>query len=609
MTRFAGLLLFALAACSNAAGGSFDEHLRRGAAALEAGEPKTARIELLNAIKARPDDRRARLLQAKVHLALRDGVAAEAEVARARELGVSPAATRTLMAEALLLQGRNADALAEAEAAPPAHAAEGARLAGRALAELGQGERAAEAFDRALALDDKDAELWLDIARFRRSTGEAAGAIAAADRALAIDPALADALILRGELTRAQYGLKAALPWFDRALEIEPDNATALLEQAATLGELGRMEEMLAASRAALKAAPGHPVAYYLQAVMAARAGEFALARSIHSRAGGALDDQPAPALFAAALDYEAGNYSRAAARLGKLVEAQPDNARARLLLAASQWRAGDAADALAAVRPLADRPGADSYALILAARAAAATGDARRAAEYRSRASRPEPAGFDALPAQGREADGAAGEVLEIRARIAAGDSAGALVRARQLQAAHREAPDGHVLVGDALMLAGDAASAAQAYRAAANLAFTEPIAMRLVQALEASGNAAGAAQALSLFLDQNPRSVPALLLAAERYLAAGEWGAAAGVYESLRQRLGDGDAAMLSNLAWAYAKQGAFDAALPLAAEAWALDPDNPAATDGYGWLLFKSGADRARGLALLMDAAAGR
>ena len=78
--------------------------------------------------------------------------------------------------------------------------------------------------------------------------------------------------------------------------------------------------------------------------------------------------------------------------------------------------------------------------------------------------------------------------------------------------------------------------------------------------------------------------------------------------MYEGLRRRIGNRDATLLNNLAWAYAETGDYDRAVPLARRAWALEPRNPATADTLGWLLFKSGEDRMGGLALLEQAAQG-
>ena len=189
----------------------------------------------------------------------------------------------------------------------------------------------------------------------------------------------------------------------------------------------------------------------------------------------------------------------------------------------------------------------------------------------------------------------------------LARGQSDEALARARRLQADNPGAPDVHLLVGDTLAARGDFAEAANQYRRAANLAFTEAVAMRLIDALQRSGQAEAADDVLDLFIQQNPRSVPGLILVGGRALQQQDWLFAIAVYEGLRSRIGNNDATILNNLAWAYAESGDDDRALPLARRAWALDRANPATADTLGWLLFRSGR-RAEGLVLLQQAAHG-
>ncbi|HEX8532717.1 MAG TPA: tetratricopeptide repeat protein [Allosphingosinicella sp.] len=614
----AGLLL-AAAACANAPAGTAAE---RGLAALRDGQPRTARVELLNAIKEHPNDPRLRILQAEAYLALREGVSAQAEIDRARKLGAPVSATGHLMAHALLLQEQYRRALNEAAKAGPDSAAYASWVRGLALSALGDNAGAAAALDYAVGAAPKDHRAWLAFARFRRTNGDFAGAIEAADKAVSLKPANVEAITLRGELTRSQYGLSAAIPWFDRALEIDPNDVTALLERAATFGDMGQASAMLADTRKVLSLVRTNPMAYFLQATLAARAGNFELAQSLYQRTGGTFDDQPAGMLLASAIDYQTGSVERAIVRLDRLVDLQPSNLKARKLLAAAQWRLGDASAAAGTLRPLADRPDADSYSLTLMGKALAKLGDPTRASIYLARAAQPQQRSLTALASgpvsvedlallrgavRTRPGDQQA-KIRLIGALLSNGLGGEALDLAVRVQADNPGVPDAHVLVGDARGLQGDFAGAAREYRRAANIAFTEPVAMRMVEALERSGQAPAAAQVLQLFLQQNPRSVPAQLLAANRYLQAGDWANAIRFYEGLRRRLGDRDAVMLNNLAWAYSQQGDFEAAIPLARKAWSLDRDNPATADTLGWLLLKSGKDRAGGIALLQRAARG-
>ena len=129
----------------------------------------------------------------------------------------------------------------------------------------------------------------------------------------------------------------------------------------------------------------------------------------------------------------------------------------------------------------------------------------------------------------------------------------------------------------------------------------------MRLIDSLQRSGQAAAADNVLNLFVQQNPRSVPGLILIGGQAMQQRNWLFAIAIYEGLRARIGNNDATILNNLAWAYAESGDDARALPLARRAWALDRDNPATADTLGWLLFKSGR-RAEGLVLLQQAARG-
>ena len=148
---------------------------------------------------------------------------------------------------------------------------------------------------------------------------------------------------------------------------------------------------------------------------------------------------------------------------------------------------------------------------------------------------------------------------------------------------------------------------AAAEPYRRAANLAFTEAVALRLIEALQRSDQADAADNVLNLFVQQNPRSVPGLILLGGRAMQQQNWPFAIAIYEGLRARIGNNDATILNNLAWAYSESGDMDRAVPLARRAWSLDRDNPATADTLGWLLFKSGR-RAEGLVLLQQAARG-
>ena len=617
MTKRAALLALTLflAACGGQSGTPYE----RGAAAFESGDIRTARVELLNALQQEPGNKAARILQARVQLALGDGQAAEGELVRARQSGASVEETAHLLAEARLLQGDARGALREAARAGRPYFAYAQRITGRAYMALGDGSSAGTAFDRALAAAPNDSEVWTDLGNFRRFSGDLAGALEAADRAGAARPRNAVALTLRGELTRGQYGLAAAIPWFTRALEVDPGNVAALLERAATYADMGRMSDMLADTRRVNTLTGGHSRAFYLQAVLAARAQDFELAKRLWNRTGGAYDDTPAGMLLLSAIDFQTGNEEQAARRLTGLLQQQPTNRRARRLLAAAQWRMSDPAGVVATLRPIADRPDADAYSLSLIGRALSRAGDQGQAALYLARAAQPQPGALAALDPLGegefaavrtaaeQNPDDGPAQLRYASALLGRGQTGEALTRARRMQEQNPGTPEVHVLVGDVLGATGDFAGAAAQYRRAANLQFSEAVALRLIGALERSNQGGEAGDVLSLFIQQNPSSVPGLILVASEAMQDENWPEAIRIYENLRLRLGDNDATVLNNLAWAYSQRDDLASAVPLARRAWTLDRDNPATADTLGWLLFKAGR-RAEGIALLQRAARG-
>lgn len=463
------------------------------AAALAKGDPLAARVELLNAIKANPEDGRAHLLQGRVYLELGDGLAAEAEIRRARQTGIPVEQTHHLLAHAFLLQNQPERVLEEVTRTPRRFAPYALRMRGRAQAVMGQPRQAALEFDRALALAPGDADLWSDIGRLRLATGDLRGALEAAHRAVALAPRDIDGLILQGDVARARANPPQALRWYDRALGVDRGNVPALLGRAGALSEAGRMREMLAVTRRILSLDHKNPFAFHLQARLAAMAGNYTLARSLLQRTGTALDTYPAAMLLAGIVEYRTGNDEQAIERLGRLVAMQPDNIKARRFLAMAQWRTGDANAVLAALKPLVDRGDADRPALVLMARVLEGRGDKAAAQAYRLRAGQPAPE--------------------------------------------------------------------------------------RLVK----------------------------LVVAADRAMNSRQWRAAIGLYEFLRKETGGKDAAILNNLAWAYAHSDRLDRALSMAAAAFKLTPDNPSVIDSYGWFLHRSGKDRARALQMLQTAAA--
>ncbi|MET0249030.1 MAG: tetratricopeptide repeat protein [Sphingobium sp.] len=575
----------------------------RGVAALDGGDARTARVELMNAIRANPRDADMRLAQARALILLEDGAGAQAEIYRARTLGIAPGATRAIMAEALLLQGDARGALREALApdVPSAFAARAARVEGRADLDLGRMGEAQTAFARAISLAPEDAEGWADMGRYRLAAGDQGGAIAAARQGVQLDPQNIRALALAAELARDQYGLAAALPWFERALSVAPDSVPVLVQYAATLADLGEAGRSVSATRRILALSPGHARAYFIQAVIAARAENADLARSLLTRTGGRLDGEPATMLLRGILHLSDGSPVLGAQALGALMAAQPDNRTARTLLGRALFATGDLNAAAQTLAPIIAQRDADPYVLTLAARVQEALGDRLLTDDMLTRAAWPVRAAAAPIM-EGRFEDVAYGpppadpttakdNIPYIRALLSAGRNQDALGRAQQLAAANPGAPAARVILGDALQESGRVRDAALSYEAAGNIRFDRETALRLVAAWARAGDVGRAVKIAGLFLSQNPSSPDAQRLAAAAAMQAKDWRTAVRYMEAVRRQLGPNDPLLLAGLARASMELGQGRKALAYAAYAYRLMPANPVMADIYGWTMVRS------------------
>jgi tetratricopeptide (TPR) repeat protein len=244
--------------------------------------------------------------------------------------------------------------------------------------------------------------------------------------------------------------------------------------------------------------------------------------------------------------------------------------------------------------RYVADRPDADSYTLSLSPRAGAAGQRAWR--RYRERAAR-----------RSKRSVLSCGRQLHRRGRSAVVWAARrrGLARAR-VQAAMPGAADVHLLTGDVLAAGGDHKAAAEEYRRAANLAFTETSALRLIGALGRAGDAAAADGVLQLFASQNPRNLSAQQMLAARALAAGQWEEAAARYERLRARLGQWRCRFAQQPRLGLCGGRGLRPCRGLCRGALGARAGQSGHGETLGWALYRSG-DAAQGLALLQAAPA--
>ncbi len=237
-----------------------------------------ATIQLKNALLADRKMLAAHLLLGKVALENSSPGAAEAAFSEALQLGASPSEVVALLAQAMMMQGKQPSMLAD-ERLQPAGLPPGAQadlLLARAAAQadLGEVRAALASIEGARRLTPERADSWLVEVPLRIRTQAWAEAKQAADQALRLAPQSVEALYLRATVLHAQGDLEAAMAGYRQALAREPlhlEALVALVGLAIDLEQIGLAREQLAVLQ---KAHPRDPRAAYLRALIASRDGQ-----------------------------------------------------------------------------------------------------------------------------------------------------------------------------------------------------------------------------------------------------------------------------------------------------------------------------------------------
>ena len=236
-------------------------HVFTGRALLALGRPEEAERRLRRAAQILPGDAAPLVELSRLHLAEQRFDEADATLRRAMEIAPDDTAAMQSMAETLRKQGHYARAVESYRAVlavDPEHAMAHAGM-GDALFRLERHEEAIASLERSLALHalppTATARLVL-MGTASAKLGRPAEAAAHYERAVAIDPRDAEAL---DHLAMTRFGesrFDEALGLYRTLLEVKPDSAQTHANLAATLYHLGRPEEALAGFERALSLDP-----------------------------------------------------------------------------------------------------------------------------------------------------------------------------------------------------------------------------------------------------------------------------------------------------------------------------------------------------------------
>lgn len=359
---------------------------------LAKGDRSAAVIELKNVLQKTPDNGEARLLLGQALFDAGDYVSAEKELSRALELKQPQEKVLPLYVRTLLALGNSQaviNEVAKYKLFDPAAVAETQTALGDAFRNLGNAQRAREAYTAALAAVPGFARARLGNAIVAAAEGNVDEALQQAEEIIAADPKLAEARAFRAGILLAKGDQKGARKALEEAIAVDERQLPSRLALISLLTDDGDFEAATKLLDTTRKVAPNDLQVTYLDALLAYRKGDRERARQQLQQLLKFRPDHVPSLVLAGANEFQSKQFAAAEVHLRQAVARAPGNVMARRLLVVSQLRLGQPARASETLQPLLEGGmSRDQNLLLLAGETYLANGDVKRATGFYQAAS-----------------------------------------------------------------------------------------------------------------------------------------------------------------------------------------------------------------------------
>ncbi len=543
-------------------------------------EHERARAYLEAVLTVTPGDLTAHKLLGSIHLGKRDFVSAIKILEPAQRRAPNDPQILLLLGEAYIGKGRN---LAGAELLERAFQLRGDNLDiqtayGVSLLRGGRRDAGIQQLRAAFEKEPGQPRVGLALAAAYLAAGDAKRAVAIMERVVQKVPGIPGYLNTLGVVRLSSGDFKGARAAFEQALVASPGFAPAQLN----LGKLdlrdGRFEEAAARYSAVLKADSKSVQAMHELAKLEQRRGATAMSVQWLEKARGA-DPAFLPVAFDLIDAYIVAKEPGKAVDVARELESRTaDNHDVMARGVRARLAAGDNVGAQSVLQRMTRLAQFDAIRQYEIARLYVASGNPSAAAYSLDKALSERP---NHVPSR----------ALLAEIEMAKGQVDAAERRARALIADIPSAADGYRVLGDLHLQAGRFSDAIAQYRLAFARAADTDHALRIFAAHIRSGAPAQAVAFLEPWVAKHPEDVVSARALAEGYIKVRNYPAAASRLEGLLKSRPK-DPIVLNNLANVLALQGNSARAITYAQMAVQVAPEDAAARDTLGWLLFKSG-----------------
>ena len=291
-------------------------------------DPKSAEIELKNAVKAAPDNGALRLKLAKLEIQINDIDGAQLELKAARDHGVEESKIIPLLGRTYIVQGKFDQLLEDFPVRDDTPAdVRVATLVTRAEAQiqLKHIEDARSSLIAAEQIDPKSVQPKLGLARIAFTQNQIDDALKKADELIQIQPS-ADAHLLKGEILIRKNDNPGAIAEFDQAIKAEPNNLGGYIERAQLLIAQNEDAKAQVDVKAALAIASRSVPAQYLQALLLTRAKDYAGADNILTKYASAFPNFPRGFYLQAVVKLQLQQFEQAESAIAAYLGSNPDD-------------------------------------------------------------------------------------------------------------------------------------------------------------------------------------------------------------------------------------------------------------------------------------------
>ncbi len=573
------LVLVGLAAWPLA--GQARDHLAAARDALNAGDLRTASIELRNAVRDDPQNAATRYDLAQVELQLGDPVSAERDVRDAELRGFDPHRTLPLLGEALLAQNRAEQVLKELQPNGQDKTLDAAVtvLRGEAELRLRKPDEAAASFHQAETLDPSALPAWTADAKLAITRGDVAAAMDRIDHALAAQPRDMDALVLKAALLRQRGDGQAALALLDQVIAEQPPALAARVERANQLLSAGKFDPARADIDAVLRVTPGNIEALFLRAVLLHETHDDKSAEALLQRLDPIFANYPRAFLLRAAVQEQTGELQQAEEAAAKYIARVPEDPSGYKLLARLYLEDHRPDLALTPLRQAVQAGRGDAMVYDMLGHAYAATGQSPEAAEAYAKADELAPGNLQI-------------ETALAAARIGSGQPEKALDGLERTLARAPSSPVVQEAAFNAALATGDLTRAARVLAQIKQGAGETPVTQNLTALLQlARLDPAGAQATLEATVKAHPDFAPAQLNLVRALAMQGQGEQADALLNAMLARAPAADPA-LSLLVEERLRTGRAAEAVALMERAHAAKPDDLGITERLGALDLQTG-----------------